>query len=110
MTAKLTRMFDDVAEDGAAKTPAGMAFWKGSGPKGVTCRECRHWAHEKPPKRYRADAATHGKGELMPAGCAEWKRLMRHEDSWPKLKHHTPCCKYIDRSSEPPAAFDRKTV
>ena len=110
MPLPLTEIFDEVSERGMRETPNGMAHWKGSGPKGKTCRECMHYDLANRPKRYRSDGKDHGKGELMPAGCREWKRLMKHEKCWPKLRHSLAACKYFDEKANPPAAFDVRAI
>lgn len=109
MTAKLTQMFDEASERGMRETPAGMAHWVGSGPKGRTCRECQHYNIAKTPKRYTANSQKHGIGELMPVGCKLWRaRMPKSAKSWPKIHHKTAACKHFAFNEAAPKAFETR--
>ncbi len=70
----LTRMFDDVSENGHAQTPRGMAFWADTGPLGAKCRDCR----------------SYSKGH-----CLRYQQLMGRRGM--NFRADTPSCKYFKR-------------
>ncbi len=58
----LTKIFDAASERGFAKTPAGMAFWTGTGPEGKTCGDCGyfHGTSKGRCRKYRELAGRNG--------------------------------------------------
>ena len=76
------------------KTPMGMAFWAGTGPKGKTCRECTSFMF---PTYY-----SGGKnGEtLKPSTCRKFGELSKREGR--AIPHDTESCKYFEQNETPP--------
>jgi len=98
----LTKAFGEV-DALAARTPPGMAFWAGTGPKGRTCRECLHYSVEG---RYGTPGGDHARGELTLGRCAKYSRTKRLDG--PKFRHSTPVCKYFEENPLPPAIIEHK--
>lgn len=70
----LTRIFDQAAEDGHARTPPGMAYWIGTGPTGMQCQDCRHFDGDAAGGWCRkVKAMTGRRRKNIPAGCAACK-------------------------------------
>ncbi len=84
----------------AAQTHAGMAHWAGSGPPGLTCRECHFWN-----KTGRWSASLPGSpGEPKPSTCNRYKQLMcKRGESVP---HDAAACKFF-REAEKPQPLER---
>lgn len=83
------------------RTPSGMAHWSGSGPEGVTCRECLHWNNCGVQSGYYAKGGKRG-GVLKPRRCRKYKSMMqgRQGDAVP---HETAACKYFEKNATPPS-------
>jgi len=69
----LTRIFDETSEDGSARTPIGMAHWAGSGPEGLTCKECLHFEEKFKGRCLKVHALTGQRGKPFPAASAACK-------------------------------------
>lgn len=84
----LTEPNADLAEK-RRRTPAGMAFWAGTGPANKTCRECELWKYEP------RDGYMSGSGLLKESPCEKYARMMNIL-AGPKLPYYTPSCKYFE--------------
>lgn len=74
-----------------AKTPAGMAFWAGTGPKGKTCRECAHYTFQ-----------GYGSDSILKKGPCQKYVSYRGIDTH-KIPFRTAACKYFELNEKPPA-------
>lgn len=92
---------DPAFEQKRNKTQPGMAHFAGSGPEGLTCRQCEHWTGCGQESGYYAKNGKHG-GVLKPRSCAKYQRLMQGEVG-PGVPHETSACKYFDVNMEAPA-------
>ena len=101
MPLPLTEMFDKESERGFARTPEGMAHWAGSGPKGKSCRECKHYTNEG---RY----SQNGKfpGYLKPGRCRKYATFMRRRG--PKFPVRTASCKHFEQNPDAPVEQETK--
>ena len=88
MAIPLKPMFDEKTEKGFLKTPDGMAYWSGTGPKGRQCRECRHYTDE--------GTYTSGKnlGGRKPGRCLQFSMMMSGKKG-SKFPAHTSACRYF---------------
>lgn len=75
-----------------AATPPGMAFWAGTGPASITCRECAFFDHQN---SYYATGGGHG-GMLKPARCKKFAQLTQKLGD--KISHDTRACKYFEQA------------
>lgn len=98
---RLTHIHTNVTAEQTRKTHAGMMHWAGTGPKGKTCRECRHWKGENG-ERYS------GSGELKPAPCRLYAARMIGKP--PKVPHSAAACKYFEEDAVPLKAFAKKSM
>lgn len=80
-----------------SRTVHGMAFWAGSGPLMMTCRQCVFWQH--------AGYYAGGKG-AKPAKCRKYTQLMQGEPGG-VIPHHTSACKYFEENKSAPGAFSK---
>lgn len=78
-------------------TPAGMAHWATTGPKGTTCRECSNF--EKP--EYKDNM-------LRASKCRMYRVLSYREGK--AVPHDTPSCKFFERSENPPPTMKKKSI
>lgn len=92
----LTDSFAPEVERGMERTPDGMAYWLGTGPKGKTCRECIFFASDK---SYHSQSGKYG-GQLKPAPCRKYKILALR--AGPKIRATLASCKYFEASDNPP--------
>jgi hypothetical protein len=79
-------------------TPPGMAHWAGTGPRGTTCRECRHWMTTG---KWQMEAGPAGGGDPLPSRCRRYRSLGMHRRFGPPLPHDTPSCQHFDPSEKP---------
>jgi hypothetical protein len=86
----------------AMRTPVGMAYVIGSGPKSRTCRECAHWQVPLGLTRY-----PYKRGQLGKGHCAENTR-QRGGKRGPDIEHGNASCKYFTTSDNPPPLNERK--
>jgi hypothetical protein len=75
----LTKIFDDVSEDGMEHTPKGMAHWAGSGPPGALCRNCEHFE----------------KGKSGMGRCLKYQRMTGLRGK--AFTRDCPACKYYEQ-------------
>ena len=88
--------------DLVAKTIAGQAHFAGTGPAGMTCRQCVHWGGKSSPRRDDA-------GELMPRRCRQFSRMMQSLECRTGIPHGTAACRhFIERATAPQAIRERK--
>jgi hypothetical protein len=73
----------------------GQAHFSGTGPSGLTCRQCLHWTHG------RYDYSTDG--YLQPARCGKFKELTNSRGA--KVSPDAPACKYFAPTDLVPAPF-----
>ena len=83
----------------AAKTHIGMAHFAGTGPAGVSCRECIHWASKRD---YYARGGKHGP-TLKPSPCIRFGRGRE-----PVPHHAAAACKYFEPNPAAPNIEDRR--
>jgi hypothetical protein len=69
----------------------GQAHFGGTGPSGLTCRQCLHWTHD--PYNYRTD------GYLRPARCGKFN------SRGAKVSPDAPACKHFAPTDRVPARF-----
>ena len=98
MTDHLTDMYQAEAEKGMRETPPGMAYWKGTGPKGMRCRQCEYYVSGP---RYIASSKSHAEGQLMPGSCHKYT-ILTHGLKGAKFPTETPACKYFEPAEDPP--------
>jgi hypothetical protein len=99
---KLT-VVDKSVDDLRDKTPPGMAFWAGTGPKRTTCRECEHYEFNG----YKSNRGTHRGGTLKNGKCEKYATMMEKDGS--KIPFDTPSCKYFSlNKAVPPIVNPRK--
>lgn len=84
-----------------ADTVDGMAHWAGSGPEGVTCRECDHWGS---PAGFKRDPES---AELLPRRCQKFTRLMAGLDG-PGVPHRIAACRHFEKRDRVPPVLGRK--
>lgn len=96
----LTRPNPKLAEY-VSRTPAGMAYWAGTGPKNSTCRECTFFDHAK---RYYAKRGMNG-GSLKPARCTKYSALCSQAGGL--IPHATPACKYFEAATAAPPITEK---
>lgn len=84
-----------------AATPAGMAFWSGTGPGNTTCRECIFFDHQN---SYYAKKGING-GALKPARCKKFKALAQADGG--SVPHGTRSCKYFEPNPVPPPVVSK---
>ena len=78
-------------------TPAGMAHWAGTGPKGTTCRECHWWMTTgKWPEE-----GPGSNGNPLPARCRAYKALGMLKTYGPPVAHDTPSCSHFVAAVKP---------
>lgn len=82
-------------------TPSGMAFWAGTGPDLMTCRQCRFFDHQN---SYYAKSGMRG-GILKPARCKKFSLLAQRNGD--KIPHDTRACKYFEQSEKIPPVVSR---
>ena len=98
---KLTDAHDNGVDALARKTPAGMFFWAGTGPKGKTCRECSFVVLNG---RYAGNGGVHGAPfELKPVQC---RKAVQHGIQKKAFRHSMACCKYFAQNERPPKVVD----
>lgn len=84
-----------------AATPSGMAHWAGSGPAGVTCRECIFFDHQK---SYYSKKGMNG-GALKPARCKKYKAMTQANGG--NIPHETRACKYFSQADNVPSVVSK---
>ena len=92
---------DKILDEQAAKTPVGMAFWAGTGPKGKTCRECRFYTFNG----YKSARGNKG-GQLKNSPCQKFIALTNGVDT-NRIPYDTSSCKYFDQNPAPPTITDQ---
>ena len=80
------------------QTRSGQAHWAGTGPKGVSCRECSHWEFDG----YKPD------GTLKPASCAMYLTLSYTKGK--KFSHEAISCKFFKKNENPPTVSKPRKV
>jgi hypothetical protein len=73
----------------------GQAHFCGTGPVGLTCRQCLHWAHE--PYGYAKN------GHLQPARCRKTQALTNRRGA--KVPPDASACKHYAPAESVPAKF-----
>ena len=92
MAIPLTEMFGDEFSAKLAETPRGMAYLKGTGPKGETCRTCGHFIENG---RYAGNPKGVPPWSLMPGRCQKYRQMTASNRlGTPKIKHSLAACKY----------------
>lgn len=92
-------------ESARRSTYPGMAHFAGSGPAGVTCRQCRDWTGCGQESGYYAKKGKHG-GVLKPRPCGTYRALMGGEIG-PAVPHDARACKYFIETPTPPSLTER---
>lgn len=82
------------------RTPAGMAFWAGTGPVGKTCRECVHYVFSG----YTSSKSANG-GVLKKGPCQKFINLTNIRSN--KIPFDTESCKYFEQNPKPPTISDQ---
>lgn len=80
----------------------GMAHFAGTGPRGLTCRECRHWHHES--FAYYARTGKWG-GLIKPALCAKYKALTGKQGA--AVPNDAASCRHFVINDKPPPRYSR---
>lgn len=94
----LTHIHTNVTPKQVARTFSGMAHWAGTGPSGKTCLECVEFAARH---RYKAAGGHHAKGEIKPARCRKYTRLMAGLEGKP-VPHYARACRHFLQNPSPP--------
>ena len=99
--ARLTNPFDSHMAAMMADTFPSMAHWAGSGPAGMTCRQCDHWKSDCGYKRNEV-------GDLLPRRCRKFSRLSQglHGHGVP---HFAKACRHFIEQAAPPPVVGRNT-
>lgn len=97
---KLT-VLDLSFENMVARTPAGMAHWAGTGPKGATCRECSFYL----PNGYSSSKTARG-GLLKNGPCKKYIDMTGVDNK--RTPFETPSCKYFEKNPNPPHITDQR--
>lgn len=99
---KLTTIDKDL-DDLRARTPTGMAHWAGTGPPGITCRECSSYEFVG----YKTNRGDFRGGMLKDGVCKKYADMTRSKGY--KIPFGTPSCKYFKANPEaPPIVNPRK--
>lgn len=88
-------------ENRAARTPPGMAFWAGTGPKDTTCRECILYVLNG----YTSFKSGKG-GTLRNGTCKRYSDSMSGAPQ--RIPFDTPSCKYFEANPTPPSIVDQR--
>ena len=89
----LTTMFDEVSERGLLETPKGMAYWAGTGPASMKCRDCVFFSKAKTAKK---------------GLCGKYADMMRKKA--PDFDSHARACKYFVTGAKVRALRWRRVV
>jgi hypothetical protein len=81
----------------------GMAHFAGTGPRGMTCRQCAHWEH------YKGDYhSVNGKhhGLIKPARCRKYRAITNQRGAM--VPDDAEACRHFEHTTnEVPARFYR---
>jgi hypothetical protein len=99
-TAGLTNPYSEEWSARIAETPAGMAHWRGSGPDGKFCKDCR--------EMFRSDDEVRREGGgIRSRRCQKFSRLMGAGGR--AIPAMTPACIYFETNDlEIPAQTERQ--
>lgn len=95
----LTEPNAELARAARASHP-GMAHFAGTGPRGMTCRECIHWQHQ--PYDYHSKTGKHH-GLIKPATCAKYKALMGEKGK--AVPDFADACRHFEWNVSHPRRF-----
>ena len=93
-------VIDPDLEQKRNRTPEGMAHWAGTGPTGLTCRECSFYEFVG----YKSNRGSHRGGTLKNGSCNKYEVLIRRRG--PKIPFESAACKYFEPNKTPPAITD----
>lgn len=82
------------------RTYPGMAHFAGTGPKGTTCRQCKHWDGAGEQTGYFSKTGKNG-GVIKPRSCSKHRELMRGQTG-PAIPHNAASCKHYEEAAEIP--------
>jgi hypothetical protein len=80
-------------------THKGMAHFAGTGPRGLTCRECIFWDHWKGDYRKKD-------GLIKPAPCKKYQQL-RSGERGNDVPDDAAACKYFEFNQTAPEKYQR---
>lgn len=78
-------------------THPGMAHFAGTGPSGLTCRQCAHWQPHSP-DWYGLNGKQ--KGQPKPNSCRAYTKFTMGQTG-AKIPHDARACKHFDRAEKP---------
>jgi hypothetical protein len=87
------RTYDPI-DDRAGITFAGMAYFAGTGPEFMTCRQCHHW------QPGHGGQHAYSGGQLNYCPCGLFRTLSGRPG--PSFPPDAMACKYFSRSYDPP--------
>jgi hypothetical protein len=87
----------------ASMTFPGMAHLAGTGPRGLTCRECEFWDHRKGDY---SQPTSKGRGAIKPAPCKKFQQLMRGQKG-KAVPDDALACRHFVFNQTAPTRFQR---
>lgn len=107
-----TEMFAPEIADKMKVTHKGMAHFAGTGPKGKSCRHCKHWNFGWNGEYF---SKGHHAGErLKPQPCLKNEEIAKSQgkkiarDSKPLVPYDARACKYFEERADTPTVMKPK--
>lgn len=93
----------DPAQTRAAQASfPGMAHFAGTGPRGMTCRDCEFWFHTA--YDYYSKTGKHH-GLIRPATCTKYRMLTGQKGAL--VPDNAAACRHFQIDNDPPPRFAR---